>query len=393
MPVLVEGQSVIMTVDSGSPVSLVPQEFVKGKLELSDCKLCAYGGNVLNVLGKKYVTVSCNGRMERTCVYIVPQGRALMGLDMMKLFRVNIVDSKVCNVSAAPPFHPGPAPDQPSPPSEPPESQPAILGYQHRVKVNPEITPARQPLRRLPLAVVDEVGERLNQLESQGVIEKVSASSWVSPLVVGRKRDGSVRLCVDMRQVNRAVVTDGYPLPRIQDVLDRLSGSQVFSRLDLKDAYHQLELHPDSRDLTTFTSHQGLYRFRRVNFGLASAGPCFQRVMTSMLDGIPGVEVYLDDIICHAPSQGEHDSRLRQVLERFKAHRVRVNWSKSATNKREISFLGYLVSAGGVRIDPERIRPLLEAPEPRDEKSLRAFLGSVAACHCVCLENVIGFGT
>ena len=235
----------------------------------------------------------------------------------------------------------------------------------------------RQPLRRLPLAVVDEVSARLDELEEQGVVEKVSASSWVSPLVVGRKRDGAIRLCVDMRRVNKAVITDGYPLPRIEDVLDHLSGSEVFSRLDLKDAYHQLELHPDSRDLTTFVSHKGLYRFRRVNFGLASAGPCFQRVMASMLDGIPGVEVYLDDILIHAASQVEHDSRLREVLERFKAHRVRVNWPKSQTSQPEIGFLGYRVSAAGVRIDPERVKPLLEAPNPHDEKGLRAFLGSV----------------
>ena len=151
----------------------------------------------------------------------------------------------------------------------------------------------------------------------------------------------------------------------------------MFSRLDLKDAYHQLELHPDSRELTTFVSHLGLFRFTRVNFGLASAGPCFQKVMASMLEGIPGVEVYLDDILVHARSQAGHDARLKAVLQCFDAHRVRVNWSKSVTNQREIGFLGYRISGDGVCIDPERLRPLLDAPEPRDEKSLRAFLGAV----------------
>ena len=117
-----------------------------------------------------------------------------------------------------------------------------------------------------------------------------------------RARDGVIRLCVDMRRVNQVVITDGHPLRRIEDVLDRLRGSLMFSRLDLKDAYHQLELQLESQDLATFVSHKGLYRFRlcRVNFGLASAGPCFQRVMTSMLEGIPGMDVYLDDIIIHA---------------------------------------------------------------------------------------------
>ena len=377
IPATVEGTLVNLTVDSGSPVSLLPRRVVKGDLEESETELCAYGGQCLDVMGRKSVHISCNGKTAHVSVYVVPEGRALMGLDLMREFGVNIVDNQVCVVSPVPLSSLESSPVSSPNPSSQPEAQPAILGYQHRVMVDPDVPPVRQPLRRLPLAVVDEVSARIDELERQGVVEKVSASRWVSPLVVGRKRDGSVRLCVDMRQVNRAVITDGYPLPRIEDVMDRLRGSAVFSRLDLKDAYHQLELHPDSRDLTTFVSHQGLYRFKRVNFGLASAGPCFQRVMASMLKGIPGVETYLDDVLCHAATQSEHDARLREVLQRFESHRVRVNWAKSETNQREIPFLGYLVSADGVRIDPERVRPLLEAPEPQDEKSLRAFLGAV----------------
>ena len=383
----VEGKEVNFTVDSGSPVSILPRHLVRGELSVPSERLCTYGGSDLDVLGVKTVFVSYKGKSARVSVYVVPQGRALMGLDLMGVFDVNVVGNRICSVSTEPSqsdpvYEPiSPAPEPVSPPACPPadsqEVQPAILGYQHRVTVDPGVPPVRQPLRRLPLSVVDEVSARLDELEEQGIIERVSASSWVSPLVVGRKRDGAIRLCVDMRKVNQAVITDGYPLPRIEDVLDRLGGSKVFSRLDLQDAYHQLELHPESRDLTTFVSHQGLYRFRRVNFGLASAGPCFQRVMSSMLEGIPGVEVYLDDVLVHADSQETHDARLEEVLDRFEAHRVRVNWPKSITSRRELTFLGYRVSADGVRIDPERVRPLLEAPDPHDEKSLRAFLGAV----------------
>ena len=394
VPAVVEGSAVTLTVDSGSPVSLLPRALVPGELQEPDRELCAYGGQSLNIMGRKCVSVKCKGKSACVPVYVVDCGRALMGLDMMRVFGVNIVNNSVCAVSPEssnqsslppaertsdePPASPSlSASPRVSPSSSQPEAQPAILGYLHRVTVDPTVSPVRQPLRRLPLAVVDEVSKRLDELEQQGVIEKVSASTWVSPLVVGRKRDGRIRLCVDMRCANRAVITDVYPLPRIEDVLDRLSGSLLFSRIDLTDAYHQLELHPDSRDLTTFVSHQGLYRFRRVNFGLASAGPCFQRVMEAVLKGIPGVEVYLDDILIHASSQAQHDAQLREVLRRFEAHRVRVNWSKSVTSRREITFLGYSVSAAGVQIDSDRVRPLLEAPEPRSEKLLRAFLGAV----------------
>ena len=388
VPAMVEGSAVTLTVDSGSPVSLMPRAMVPGDLHEPDRELCAYGGQSLRVVGKKCVSVRCKGRSAEVPVYVVDQGRALMGLDMMRVFGVNIVNNKVCavfpesyNRSSLPPAEPTsdnpPASPRVSPSSSQPEAQPAILGYQHRVTVDPTVPPVRQPLRRLPLAVVEEVSGRLDQLEKQGVIEKVSASTWVSPLVVGRKRDGRIRLCVDMRRVNEAVITDGYPLPRIEDVLDRLSGSRVFSRLDLTDAYHQLELHPESRALTTFVSYKGLYRFRRVNFGLASAGPAFQRVMESVLKGMAGVEIYLDDILIHAPTQAAHDAQLQEVLRRFESHRVRVNWTKSVTSRRELSFLGYKVSAAGVHIDPDRVRPLLEAPEPQSEKLLRAFLGAV----------------
>lgn len=377
---LVCGREVDFVVDTGSPVTILPRHLVSGELEQPDQALCVYSGAPLQLLGKKEVEVSCKGLTKTVHVYVVPYGRPLMGLDLMGVFGVGVVNNQVCNLPTGTlPESPQTLTTNPQPPSlsDPPREAEPIQGYQHRVEEDPSVPPVRQPLRRLPLSVQAEVGKRLDDLEAQGIIEKVSSSRWVSPLVVGRKRDGQVRLCVDMRQVNRAVVPDAHPLPRITDVLDRLSRSRVFTRLDLKDAYHQLELHPASRHLTTFVSHQGLYRFNRVNFGLASAGPCFQRVMTAILKGVPGCETYLDDVIIHAPTAEEHDARVREVLERFQAHKVRVNWAKSVRSKGEISFLGYLVSESGVRIDPERVRPLLDAPDPTDEKSLRAFLGSV----------------
>ena len=380
VPVEVDKRAVDMVVDTGSPVSLLPKYLVRNvELKAPERDLCAYGGTHLQVLGKCEVNISCKGKQEKCHVYVVPFGSPIMGLDLMDVFSVNVVDNIVCNVLQTP-AHPDPEaagqlyqpePVQTSPP-------PPILGYQHRVTVDPTVRPVQQPLRRLPWAVKDEVSARLDQLEREGVIEKVTASEWVSPIVVGRKRDGGVRLCVDMRQVNRAVVTDGYPLPRIEDVLHRLNRSKFFSRFDLKDAYHQLDLHPESRPLTTFVTHQGLYRFTRVNFGLASAGPCFQRVMNSIVGGITGVEVYLDDVVVHAPTQAEHDARVKAVLNAFERHRVRVNWEKSRPCSDMITFLGYMISAKGISIDRERVAPLLDAPEPTDDRSLRAFLGSVS---------------
>ena len=170
--------------------------------------------------------------------------------------------------------------------------------------------------------------DRLAELERDGIIESVDASEWVSPLVVGKKRNGDLRLCVDLRKVNQAVVTDGYPLPHMEDMLHNLRGSQWFTKSDLKDAYHQLPIHPDSRHLTTFATPEGLKRFTRVPFGLSSAGPCFQQVMESILQGLKGVVVYLDDVVVRAASQAGHDRRVAAVEAAFKRHNVRVNEPK-----------------------------------------------------------------
>ena len=220
--------------------------------------------------------------------------------------------------------------------------------------------------------------DRLAELESAGIIESVSASEWVSPLVVGRKRNGDLRLCVDLRKVNRAVITDGYPLPHIEDMLHELRDSQWYTKFDLKDAYHQLTLHPDSRDLTTFATPVGLKRFTRVPFGLSSAGPCFQQVMESILRGLPGVVVYLDDVVVHAASRAEHDSRVAAVEAAFERHNVQVNAAKCERGVQSIRFLGYIASGGGVQIDPDRIAPLVHGPDPSSARELQAFLGSVS---------------
>ena len=195
--------------------------------------------------------------------------------------------------------------------------------------------------------------------------------------MVSRKRNGKVRLCLDLRQVNRAVVTDGYPLPHMDELLHSLQGSSIYTVLDLKDAYNQVELHPDSRNLTAFITHEGLFRYCRVPMGLASSGPCFQRIMEDMLKGIKGVTVYLDDVVVHGATKAEHDQALQEVETLFRLHRVKVNEEKCMRAQTSICFLGLRVSAGKLEVDPERLRSLLEMVDPKSQKELRSLLGSL----------------
>ena len=134
---------------------------------------------------------------------------------------------------------------------------------------------------------------------------------WVSPVVVVPKQNDEIRLCVDMRRANEAIIRERYQIPTVDKVLHNLNQSTVFSKLDLKWGYHQLELHPDSRSITTFTTHCGLYRYKRLMFGI-------NYVIQQTLQGCEGVANISDDIIVHGRSTEEHNKRLQQVLERLK---------------------------------------------------------------------------
>lgn len=160
----------------------------------------------------------------------------------------------------------------------------------------------------------DAVSKEIFRLEREGVIERVDASVWVSPIVIVRRTDGRIRMCVDPRAPNQAVVINSFPLPHIDELLCSLRGASCFSKLDLASAYHQVRLDPVSRVLTAFITHEGLFRFKRVCFGLASALAAFQNIMSKILKDCKGVQFYLDDTIVYGATQAEHDENLRQVL-------------------------------------------------------------------------------
>ncbi|KFD56677.1 hypothetical protein M513_02353 [Trichuris suis] len=166
-----------------------------------------------------------------------------------------------------------------------------------------------------------------SRIAKRGIIERVDASEWISPIVVVQKKSGGIRLCDDLREPNKAVIADSFPLPHIDDVLLRFQGASLFCTLDLKATYHQLGLHEDSRDLTTFITHDGLLHFRRVPYGLCSAASAFQGIMTEILQGLWGIVCYLDDIVVFGQSVDEHDRNLDAVLRRLQDYDVTLNKS------------------------------------------------------------------
>ena len=176
-----------------------------------------------------------------------------------------------------------------------------------------------QPLRRVPLALWDGVTQELQRLQAEGIIEPINASPWVSNLVIAKKKSGGLRLCIDVRQVNKAVVPDKYPLPTTEELTTHFYGSWVFSKLDLHQGYLQVPLHKERRNLKAFITHTGLYRHTWMPFGLSSAMSCFQKIMSAILAGCPGTVAYLDDIVVHGPDAANMMTAWNRFLLRSSA--------------------------------------------------------------------------
>ena len=192
------------------------------------------------------------------------------------------------------------------------------------------------------------------------------------------KKDGTSRFCVDFRRVNAVTKKDVYPLPRIDDILDTLGGSKYFSTLDLSSGYWQIELDPATRDRSAFTSHCGLYEFTRMPFGLCNAPATFQRLMQVVLSGLEGKVcfVYIDDILVCSKTFEEHIDHLKQVLHRLRKAGLTLKPRKCCFLKKEVNYLGHVISGTGIAPDPTKTQKVYDFPVPTDLTKLYQFLGS-----------------
>ncbi|CAL1586203.1 unnamed protein product [Knipowitschia caucasica] len=248
---------------------------------------------------------------------------------------------------------------------------------QVRLHIDGNVEPVAQPLRRVPFHLREAVDRKIEELLRMDIIEKVEGPTpWVNPVVVVPKaKDKDIRLCLDMRMANRAIIRGRYPIPTVDELLHDMNGSAVFSKLDLRWGYHQLELTEESRAITTFAVHSGTYRYKRLIFGVSSASEQYQYEVASALTGIEGVANISDDIIVHAPDHDTHRQRLHAVLERLEKCGLTLNGEKCQFEMDKLVFMGILLTEKGVGPTSERVRALEEAREPENASEVRSFLG------------------
>lgn len=241
-------------------------------------------------------------------------------------------------------------------------------------------TGSHQPLRQRPYRVSAEerrvITTQVEDMLRRDVIQP-SHSPWASPVVLVRKKDGSIRFCVDYRRLNKVTRKDVYPLPRIDDALDSLQGAEFFSSLDLRSGYWQVPMAAADRQKTAFITPDGLYEFKVMPFGLCNAPATFERLMDNTLRGLKWsiCLCYLDDVVVFSPDFPTHLLRLRQVLTCLTNAGLQLNLKKCRFAARELTILGHVVSKHGVLPDPAKLRAVAEFPKPQTIKELRSFVG------------------
>ncbi|XP_048584822.1 uncharacterized protein K02A2.6-like [Nematostella vectensis] len=254
-----------------------------------------------------------------------------------------------------------------------------LKGTKVKIHVDPDREPVAQPVRRLPFGYRDKVATLLERLEAEDIIESVEGvgSRWVSPIVVVPKSDGDLRMCIDFRKVNEAIIRERYTIPTMQEMLAALNGSKVFSKLDLKQGFFQLELDKESREITTFVTHVGLFRMKRLGMGISCAPELFQYTIQKVLAGLPGVLNLADDIVVFGKDERQHKERLLSVMSRLSESGLTLNPGKCQFGLSSITFLGHVISDNGVSADPGKVEAIVNARAPMNVSELRGFLGLV----------------
>ena len=254
-----------------------------------------------------------------------------------------------------------------------------LKDYELKLHLDDSVKPVAQPVRRIPFGLRAKVDGKLDELLQADIIEEIpeGPSSWISPLVVVPKSDGDVRVCVDMRRANEAIIRERHPIPTVEELLHDLNGSTVFSKVDLKWGFHQILLSEDSRHITTFVTHRGLYRYKRLMFGVTSAPEKYQQIIRDVLRGCEGVANIADDLVIHGNGVEEHDKRLFGVLDRLREVGLTLNGNKCEFRLSKLTFFGHELTSNGINPSEEKIAAIRDARPPKDASEVRSFMGLV----------------
>ena len=366
-------------VDTGASITGVTESFFKQHYPrhqrrlLPATTLFNFDGSPLKspAKGRFTAVIEHHGRQHQAELHVLPDTcDACIGQDVIQLLGLQIDGAREQVRSVTTPIL------QEFPKLHDPEMG-TYPDYEHVIVTEQDARPVAQKLRPVPLARRQQAADEIQSMDAAGIWEPVDRSQWVHHMVTVRKPQGGLRITTDLSPLNRYVVPDRFPLPNPRELFLELKGATVFSKLDLRKAFFHIKLAQESRELTTTLTHQGLRQYTRLPMGLKDSASVCQRLVSQTLAGCPGTIAYIDDILVFGSTQEEHDACLREALKRLEAKDFRLQTSKCAISVPEVTFLGHVISASGIRPDPKNVEPIQKAPRPTTVKQVASFLGMV----------------
>jgi hypothetical protein len=250
------------------------------------------------------------------------------------------------------------------------------------IELQPVTSPISKRPYRMPPKELAKLKNQLQELLDKGYI-RPSSSPWGSSALFVKKKDGSLRMCVDYRPLNAVTIKNKYSLPRIDVLFDQLAGAKVFSKIDLCLGYHQIKIQPSDIPKTAFSTRYGLYEFLVMSFGLTNAPAYFMYLMNSVfmneLDKF--VVIFIDDILIYSMNEAEHAKHLRIVLQRLRDHKLYAKFSKCEFWLDSVKFLGHTISKDGISVDPSKVQEVMDWKPPKSAHQIRSFLGLTGYYH------------
>lgn len=358
--------------DTGADMNVLPLRFLKHmknvKLDKYTGPVTGYTGHKLSHMGTVDLIVMCRNEVTmQTFLVVDTMAEPLLGKDacveMGLVKRIDVIeDPKLRFIEKNRDIFDG-------------------LGCfvnDLEIKVRKNSKPVFKPARRIALSLRMRVKNELQRMMDRKIIEKVEGPvERASNLVIVEKKSGALRLCIDPQDLNDDILNENYMIPSFDTLAAKLSGKKVFSVFDLKEGFWQIGLSQEASELCTFNTPYGCYRFKRLPYGVKIGPEVFQKHNERNFSDIPGVFVYIDDVLIAADSMEEHDRILAQVLERARKLNIKFNESKVQYRVSEVKYMGKIISEGGISCDPERVEAIWKITAPKDKTDLQKLFGMI----------------